>query len=51
MNKKVFEDIISVKNKFESLEEVLSYMVKFSIGKILFLFKGIIGIFIVLIYV
>lgn len=45
LNKKVPEDITSVKNKLESLEEVLSYMAKSSIGKISSLFKGIIGTF------
>ena len=33
LNKKVPEDITSVKNKLESLEEVLSYMAKSSIEK------------------
>ncbi|AXG88839.1 TPA: tape measure protein [Enterococcus faecalis] len=45
LNKKVPEDITSVKNKLESLEEVLSYMAKSSIGKLSSLFKGIIGTF------
>ncbi|EGO6585565.1 tape measure protein [Enterococcus faecalis] len=45
LNKKVPEDITSVKNKLKSLEEVLSYMAKSSIGKISSLFKGIIGTF------
>ena len=37
LNKKVPEDITSVKNKLESLEEVLSYMAKSSIEKFIFI--------------